>query len=278
MNNQIIPVSFHGDTLALVDHDGEPFVAMKPVVENVGLDWKGQYDKIAERFGSTMGIIPTVAEDGRQREMVCLPLRKFPAWLYSISPSKVKPELREKIVRYQEECDDVLWKYWTEGYVERGGAKRPSISQQLSAHGVRLKLLDKLEIERHPEKRAAIHQQLEHASRLLGLPAPALDAIGYAEAPSAVPATVETFWDAVELIGLEKLNHSRGDALVAINLLHFARVADEAKLRVPSVIDLRRALRLSDTPRFIDIKAVNSVLMGRAVKCWVFSALPDIAV
>ncbi|ASJ24296.1 P22_AR_N domain containing protein [Laribacter hongkongensis] len=35
--------------------------------------------------------------------MVCLPLRKLPAWLYSINHNKVKPELQDKIVRYQNE-------------------------------------------------------------------------------------------------------------------------------------------------------------------------------
>jgi hypothetical protein len=28
--NALIPVPFHGDTLLLIDHDGEPFAAMRP--------------------------------------------------------------------------------------------------------------------------------------------------------------------------------------------------------------------------------------------------------
>ncbi len=272
MNDQIIPVTFHGDTLALVDHEGEPFVAMRPMVENMGLDWASQYTKLTAKFGSTVVIITTVGEDGKQREMLCLPLRKLPAWLYSITPSKVKPELREKIIRYQDECDDVLWKYWTQGYVERPGGKRPSISQQLSAHGIRLRLLDKIEIERHPEKRRAIHEQLDHASRLLGVSTPAIDAIGYSMAPTAVPAVVEAFWEAVEMIGIEKLNHSRSTGFLAINLLHFHKVADEAKIKAPPLDLLRRALRLSESPRFFEVKTTNSTLLDRSVKCWVFEA------
>ncbi|HID08976.1 TPA: hypothetical protein EYP13_01985, partial [Candidatus Micrarchaeota archaeon] len=53
-----------------------------------------------------------VQTPGGRQEMLCLPLRKLPAWLTSISPSKVKPEIREKLSRYQEECDNVLWEYW----------------------------------------------------------------------------------------------------------------------------------------------------------------------
>ncbi len=33
----------------------------------------------------------------------------------TISPNKVKPELRDTVIKYQEECDDVLWEYWTKG-------------------------------------------------------------------------------------------------------------------------------------------------------------------
>ncbi|MCG9041978.1 phage antirepressor N-terminal domain-containing protein [Laribacter hongkongensis] len=87
----------------LVGHDNEPFVAMKPVVTNMGLDWAAQFTKLKEKFSSTIGEITTVGEDGKYREMVCLPLRKLPAWLYSINHNKVKPELQDKIVRYQNE-------------------------------------------------------------------------------------------------------------------------------------------------------------------------------
>jgi Zn-dependent oligopeptidase len=46
------------------------------------------------------------------QDTVCIPFRKLAAWLYSISPNKVAPALRDKIVQYQEECDEVLWRYW----------------------------------------------------------------------------------------------------------------------------------------------------------------------
>ncbi|BAN98009.1 hypothetical protein E05_32430 [Plautia stali symbiont] len=56
-----------------------------------------------------------VAEDGKSRKMLCLPLRKLAGWLQTINPSKVKSEIRDKVVQYQEECDDVLYDYWTKG-------------------------------------------------------------------------------------------------------------------------------------------------------------------
>ncbi|RIJ70069.1 hypothetical protein D1505_25695, partial [Escherichia coli] len=30
-------------------------------------------------------------------------------WLQTISPNKVRPEIRDKVIQYQEERDNVLW-------------------------------------------------------------------------------------------------------------------------------------------------------------------------
>ena len=61
----------------------------------------------------------TTGKDGKQYKMICLPLKKLFGWLMTISPNKVKAELRNTITRYQEECDEVLWQYWTTGVVVR---------------------------------------------------------------------------------------------------------------------------------------------------------------
>ena len=110
---QLCPVPFHGDTIFCITHDNQPFTAMKPIVKNMGLDWKGQYAKLAAnkaRWG--MEIISIPSQSGEQ-ETVCMPVRKLPAYLTTINPKKVRPELREKIRQYQDESDDVLWNYWT---------------------------------------------------------------------------------------------------------------------------------------------------------------------
>ncbi len=108
----LIPVVFGDDTLVLADQNGQPYVVMRPLVSAMGLNWASQFVKITDKFGSTVVEIATVAEDGKPRTMICLPLRKLPGWLYSINPGKVAPALRAKIVRFQEECDEVLWRHW----------------------------------------------------------------------------------------------------------------------------------------------------------------------
>lgn len=110
-----IAVPFYNAELYIIEHNGQPYTPMKPIVEGMGLDWKSQFAKLKNRFNSTVVEITMVANDGKLREMTCLLLRKLPAWLYSIMPGKVKPELRDTVIKYQEECDDVLWDYWTKG-------------------------------------------------------------------------------------------------------------------------------------------------------------------
>ncbi|EIJ75193.1 MAG: putative antirepressor protein (Ant) [Leptospirillum sp. Group II 'C75'] len=117
-SSALVPVPFHGTQLFLVTHNDQPYTPMRPIVEGMGLAWQVQHRKLdsnKERWGVTIMVIPS--KNGEQ-ETLCMPLRKLAAWLMTISPNKVKPEIREKILRYQNECDDVLWEYWTKGRAE----------------------------------------------------------------------------------------------------------------------------------------------------------------
>ncbi len=118
----LLPVAFHGDSLFIVNYEGDPYVPMRPVVEGMGLAWQPQHAKLTadkERWGVIIIVTPS---PGGPQESVCIPHRRLFGWLMTISPNKVKPELRQKIICYQRECDDVLWRYWTR--------QRESVSRQ----------------------------------------------------------------------------------------------------------------------------------------------------
>ncbi|ELI7383153.1 phage antirepressor Ant [Escherichia coli] len=113
-----INVPFHGAELYVVNHNGEPYTPMKPIVEGMGMDWASQFTKIKQRFKtSIVKITMQLPGDEQCREIICLALRKLAGWLQTISPNKVRPEIRDKVIQYQEECDDVLYEYWTKGHV-----------------------------------------------------------------------------------------------------------------------------------------------------------------
>jgi hypothetical protein len=110
--DRTINVPFHGNSLFVVEHQGEAYTPMKPIVEGMGLDWKSQHKKLSQRF--TKGMVEiTIPSSGGSQNMICLALRKLAAWLNSISPNKVRAEIRDRVIQYQEECDDVLYEYWT---------------------------------------------------------------------------------------------------------------------------------------------------------------------
>ncbi|EHK1058475.1 phage antirepressor N-terminal domain-containing protein [Salmonella enterica] len=123
---------FYGSELYVVEHNGEPFTPMKPIVEGMGMVWAAQFVKLKQRFAKGVVEIEIPSVGGMQK-MICLALRKLAAWLNTISPNKVRPEIRERVIRYQEECDDVLYEYWTKGQVTNPRKAKKSLPGKITA-------------------------------------------------------------------------------------------------------------------------------------------------
>ncbi|MCM8477986.1 phage antirepressor N-terminal domain-containing protein [Enterobacter hormaechei] len=101
-----ISVPFHGIDLFVVNHNGEPYTPMRPIVEGMGLAWQTQHRKLTERFKTCITeMVMQLPGDTQRRSVVCMALRKLAGWLHTISPNKVKPEIRDRVIQYQEECD-----------------------------------------------------------------------------------------------------------------------------------------------------------------------------
>lgn len=134
--------------------------------------------------------------------------------------------------------------------------------------------MKELKRETNPAIRQMLHAQMMQACRMSSLPCPALDAIGRAEKPAADSPLIAEFWELIELLmgdnDPQQLNHARAEDRIAVNLLQVQRAAKEAKLALPALNELRRVLHHSHSPKFSEIKAVNSRHTGSTVKCWVF--------
>ncbi|WP_409045532.1 phage antirepressor N-terminal domain-containing protein [Proteus mirabilis] len=155
-----INVPFHGNNLYVVNFNGEPYVPMKPIVEGMGLTWQSQFEKLKQRFskGITEIVIPS---KGGEQSMLCLALRKLAGWLHTISPNKVKPEIRDKVIKYQEECDDVLYEYWTTGEVKK---KHKSTVQERNPLKNAVNLLVSKKGIMYPEAYSLVHQKFNVSS------------------------------------------------------------------------------------------------------------------
>ncbi|EBQ8441828.1 phage antirepressor Ant [Salmonella enterica] len=148
-----INVPFHGAVLYVVNHNGEPYTPMKPIVEGMGMDWASQFTKMKQRFKtSIVKITMQLPGDEQRREILCLALRKLAGWLQTISPNKVKPEIRDKVIKYQEECDDVLYDYWTKGKAEnpRGNADKTTTDDRTPLRGLVNRIMGKTGIHYQP--------------------------------------------------------------------------------------------------------------------------------
>lgn len=119
--NALVPldereVVFYDDTLIVLlvrsteKETPQIFVPLKPLADALGLSWSGQYERI-QRDEVLAEVASVVRSPNPQRgnpELMCLPLEFIPGWLFGITASRVKEELREKIIRYRRECYAVL--------------------------------------------------------------------------------------------------------------------------------------------------------------------------
>ncbi len=127
--NALVPVEervvdFYGDALTavLVEEGVRPeiYVPLKPIADYLGLTWGSQYNRIqrdpilSEAMRSVF-VTKSNPERGGRPDMAALPLKFIPGWLFGISVNRVRPELRDKILRYQRECYDALWEAFQEG-------------------------------------------------------------------------------------------------------------------------------------------------------------------
>lgn len=155
-----INVPFHGANLCIVNRDGNPYVPMKPIIEDMGLDWASQFTKLKKRFSK--GIVEiAIPSKGGEQSMICLAMHKLTGWLYSIMPNKVKPEIRDKVIKYQEECDDVLYEYWTTGEVKK---KHKSTVQERNPLKNAVNLLVSKKGIMYPEAYSLVHQKFNVSS------------------------------------------------------------------------------------------------------------------
>lgn len=51
----------------------------------------------------------SVAEDGKSRQMLCISIDQVARWLLGINPNKVKPEIKEQLVLFQDKLQNVLY-------------------------------------------------------------------------------------------------------------------------------------------------------------------------
>lgn len=111
----LVTLPFAGGRIQYVVENGQPFVPIRPICDALGIDRKSQQRRLNAEPDRWSGVVMTpvgAAADGKDRGMFCLPLARVFGWLATISPSRVKPEARDRLTAYQRECDRVLFEHF----------------------------------------------------------------------------------------------------------------------------------------------------------------------
>lgn len=113
-HHSIQTIPFHGLSLSAILVEGVPVVAIRPICDSLGLNWSGQYRRLKRdpELKSTVVMMATVAEDGKARQTVCLPLDRLNGWLFGVDVARVREDLRERMNWYRRECYAVLARHF----------------------------------------------------------------------------------------------------------------------------------------------------------------------
>ncbi|ELN2578952.1 phage antirepressor N-terminal domain-containing protein [Enterobacter kobei] len=270
----VFPFNFHGDNLYIVEHKGEPYVAMKHVVEGMGLAWAAQRRRLMERFPGGVIKMITPINDILQ-EMIFMSVRKLPGWLMTINAKKVRPEIRDKVLRYQQECDDALYDYWTKGIAIN---PRLKFRERLDAYERMHIIANRICRERRPAIKKLLETELIELASLLAVPVPELEHQKNTE-PKTGDARIDgdamyEFWDLYEMLEnpfRPKLNHSQLNNQIAIEPFSFREMCERQKLDFPDINQLREELHDRSRYPFHGFETVKSAITGEHLKCWVFT-------
>ncbi|MCC6607917.1 MAG: hypothetical protein IT327_32225 [Anaerolineae bacterium] len=113
-----VTIPFYEDTLIVqLGEDGEIYVALRPIVESLGLSWGSQLnrikrDAVLSKKMQTLSVFvmnTQGTQDGQHREVVCLPKQYISGFLFGINAGRIKDvKLRTKVIQFQEEAHLIL--------------------------------------------------------------------------------------------------------------------------------------------------------------------------
>lgn len=103
-------IPFHSQFIpAFQNEDGEAYVALKPICENMGIDFNGQYQRLKRAEWAAMCMTHTTGADGKTYDMAAIDRQTFTMWLATIDTPRIRnEEAKRLVVLYQQEAAKVL--------------------------------------------------------------------------------------------------------------------------------------------------------------------------
>jgi len=162
----LVAIPFHNQILNAAVVDGIPHVAMKPICENIGLQWEAQLKRIKRHpvLNQVMSMMDMTCpgEDGKEYlvEMVMMPIKYLNGWLFGVDVNRVKPEIKDRLIEYQTECFDVLANHFMPGVSSIRQTSEPKTKKAITggltkSHQDEVKALVRQRADALPENKRA---------------------------------------------------------------------------------------------------------------------------
>ncbi|MCC6606249.1 MAG: hypothetical protein IT327_23785 [Anaerolineae bacterium] len=112
-----VTIPFYEDKLIVqLGEDGVIYVALRPIVEALGLDWSAQYrrigrDPVLSEEVKLISVAVTTTEMKRgegAKSHVCLPKQFLSGFLFGVNATRVREDLRERVIKWQREAHLIL--------------------------------------------------------------------------------------------------------------------------------------------------------------------------
>jgi hypothetical protein len=169
-------VDFYEDTITAVlveEEEGreEVFVPLRPICNSLGLAWSSQLQRIKRDpvlNDELVSVFVTNTESQRGgRAVQCLPLEMLHGFLFGINASRVKDEIRDRLIRYQRECYRVLADAFMGPYRET--AVTPQAAALVQLHEMALAIVETTEeLIRIEQRQTAVEDRMDNAARFVG--------------------------------------------------------------------------------------------------------------
>ncbi|MBZ9939161.1 phage antirepressor N-terminal domain-containing protein [Mesorhizobium sp. BR1-1-16] len=253
-------VEFRGVKIDTVDVEGQPHVALRPIVEGMGLDWSAQWRRVERDAVLSEGVAMTAMPSrGGAQQAAVIPLKMLNGFLFGIDAGRVRPEIRETVIAYQRECYDALAAYWSDGFAARGAHGTIEFDERSKA--ILGGILKGVVVKQTEDLRAGMELMMEEATALrrdlevmkLAKPVAAFDLAG----------TV-TARDIMDLAGIPKDGRVRGTTggVITRAMKDFCLQGGYAAARTPESIDADRRWRF---PREAALSWLNGPTLGSEI-------------
>ena len=106
--NNLISVTFHNQTITAIEHHGQPYIAMQPLVKHLGLNWAEQIVLLNQLLPTSIEMLDVKAADGYPHCFLCIPLSKLCRYLYLIDTNQVAIALIPSLAAFKKQLQQKL--------------------------------------------------------------------------------------------------------------------------------------------------------------------------